>query len=253
MIARLNRRLLSLLTLAGLLSSAATQAAPPPTVRVVHFSGYDWEVRPVGMGGPGPNRWDPSGVWIDGKGWLHLKITRQGGLWQCAELSTKRSLGFGRYQFQVTGRLNRLDKNVVLGLFNYPAPGMGPDGTNEIDIEYSRWGDADAPPASETVYPAHLGLASTTHPFAMPPGQSDTTQRFDWQSDGIAFQSLSGHRSDEQGEYANWSFHPTDQQRLPQQPLPVHINLWLVRGKAPQNGREVEVIVKRFSFVPTTP
>ena len=34
--------------------------------------------------------------------------------------------GFGRYQFQVAGRLDLLDDNVVLGLFNYPAGDVGP-------------------------------------------------------------------------------------------------------------------------------
>ena len=237
-------------------AAALAHAAPPtPGVQVIHFSGYDWEVRPAADGGPGPNHWDPSNARVDTQGRLHLMLTRRGGLWHCAEVTTLRSFGFGRYQFQVTGSLDRLDPNVVLGLFNYPAPGLGPDGTNEIDIEYSRWGNPDSLPASETIYPAHEGIkpASVTHEFTMPPGLSDTTQRFDWQSNGIAFQSLRGHRNDNQEEYAHWAFRPADRQRLPQKPLPVHINLWLVRGKVPQNGKEVEVIIKRFSFVPVMP
>jgi len=230
-------------------------AAPQVNAQVIRFSGYDWEVRAVGLGGPGPNHWDPSNVRVDTQGRLHLKLTHRNGAWRCAEVTTLRSLGFGRYQFQVTGALDRLDPNVVLGLFNYPAPGAGPDGTNEIDIEYSRWGDPASLPASETIYPAHEGVkpASVTHEFTMPPDLSDTTQRFDWHKDRIAFQSLRGHRDDNQDEYAHWAFRPADRQRLPQQPLPVHINLWLVRGKAPQDGKEVEVIVNRFSFTPVMP
>lgn len=250
-------------TLRGVLTASAllcactghAQAAPPTDARVIRFSGYEWEVRPGADGGPGPNHWDPSSVRVDSQGRLHLKITHSGGQWHCAEVTSLHSFGFGRYQFQVTGVLDRLDRNVVLGLFNYPPPGAGPDGTNEIDIEYSRWGNPSSLPASETIYPAHEGIkpASVTHEFTMPPGLSDTTQRFDWRSGGTTFQCLRGHRDDNHGEYAHWTFRPADRQRLPQKPLPVHINLWLVRGKAPYDGREVEVIVKQFLFTPATP
>jgi hypothetical protein len=110
------------------------QAKLPPPVRVIQFSGYRWNVRPAGVDGPGPNQWDPQNVRLDPQGRLHLKITRRGGVWCCAEVWTQKSFGFGHYQFQVTGLLDRLDPNVVLGLFNYPPESVGPDGTNEIDI-----------------------------------------------------------------------------------------------------------------------
>jgi len=230
-------------------------AAPPADARVIRFSGFEWEVRPDADGGPGPNHWDPNSVRVDRQGRLHLRITHRGGRWHCAEVTLRRSLGFGRYQFEVTGALDRLDRNVVLGLFNYPPPGAGPDGTNEIDIEYSRWGNPASLPASETIYPAHEGVkpASIAHEFTMPPGLSDTTQRFDWHRDDITFQCLRGHRNDNQDEYARWAFRPADRQHLPQKPLPVHINLWLVRGKAPVDGKEIEVIVSSFTFNPSVP
>jgi hypothetical protein len=227
------------------------QSKLPPPVRVIQFSGYRWNVRPAGVDGPGPNQWDPQNVRLDPQGRLHLKITRRGGVWCCAEVWTQKSFGFGHYQFQVTGLLDRLDPNVVLGLFNYPPESVGPDGTNEIDIEYSRWGNAQWFPASDTVYPALLGPQSVSHGFAMPAEMRHTTQRFDWEAGGINFQCLRGDRNDDQGEYAHWSFHPSDsRQRVPQQPLPVHINLWLVNGKAPQNGQSVELIINRFTFRP---
>jgi hypothetical protein len=259
---------LALATSTALVSGPAlfAQAAPPTrgmkkpdapsNAHVIRFSGYDWEVRPDADGGPGPNHWDAGNVRVDGLGRLHLKLTHRNGAWRCAEVTTRQSLSFGRYQFQVTGVLDRLDPNVVFGLFNYPPPGGGPDGTNEIDIEYSRWGNPAALPASETIYPAHESVkpASATHEFTMPPGLSDTTQRFDWQSGGIVFQSLRGHRGDDQGEYAHWSYRPADsRQHVPQQPLPVHINLWLMRGHPPQDGKEVEVIIQKFSFITASP
>ncbi len=224
------------------------------SARVIRFCGYDWEVRPPGIGGPGPNHWDPANVWVDSQGRLHLKITRQGGVWRCAEVTTTHSFGFGRYQFWVTGPLGRLNPNVVFGLFDYPTPAVGPDGTNEIDIEYSRWGNPAYPLGNYTVYPAHSGLPHVSQTFAVPPGIFDTTQRFDRRSGEVSLQSLRGYRNDDREEIAHWTCRPADsKQRLPQQPLPVHINLWLMRGRPPRNGREVEIVVKQFSFIPSAP
>ena len=229
------------------------QAVPSADPRVIHFSGYDWVVRADGQGGPAANFWASRNVSVDGQGRLHLKISRQGDRWQCAQVSTRKSFGFGRYQFQVSGGLDRLDPNVVLGLFNYPAPSVGPDGTNEIDIEYSRWGRPTNPPVNFTVYPKRLGLDNVSRSFPMPPGLIETTERFTWQATAIRFQCLRGFRDDDRGEYARWTFNPEDPQHVPQQPLPVLINLWLTRAHPPHDGREVEVVVKSFSFTPATP
>ena len=126
----------------------------------IAFSGYNWTIRPSGRGGPGPNNWDPTNVFVDANGYLHLKITQNKSKWSCAEVYTTVSpntntgrLGFGRYQFQTGSRIDTLDPNVVLGLFNYPTSDVGPDGTNEIDIEYARWGNASWPNGNFTVWP----------------------------------------------------------------------------------------------------
>jgi hypothetical protein len=96
----------------------------------------EWEVRGKGKGGPGPNVRDDSNAQVDGKGWLHLNLTKNASgpgesELRCVELSTKQRLGFGRYQFQVIGRVDKLDQNVVLGLFKYPTADAGKDGTRD--------------------------------------------------------------------------------------------------------------------------
>ena len=60
---------------------------------------------------------------------------------------------------QVTGRPDQFDRNIILGLFNYPnSPSIGPDGTNEIDIEFAQWGDPNNPNRLNwVVYPPALG------------------------------------------------------------------------------------------------
>ncbi|NEU73400.1 hypothetical protein PI95_012690 [Hassallia byssoidea VB512170] len=45
--------------------------------KTINFSGYVWEVRSSGDGGPGPNHWSSDNVWVDQDGYLHLKITQQ--------------------------------------------------------------------------------------------------------------------------------------------------------------------------------
>jgi hypothetical protein len=48
-----------------------------------------------------------------------------------------------------------------------------------------------------------------------------------------------------------WVYRPREvPQYVSQQPMPVHINLWLFKGLAPKNGREVEVIIHEFKFTP---
>ncbi len=224
---------------------------PAATKSTLWFSGYEWSVR-FGSGGPGPNQWSQSNVWVDENGYLHLKISKVAGVWYCAELQTLERLGFGTYQFQVQGRIDTLDPNVVLGLFNYTVPGVGPDGTNEIDIEFSRWGDPDYSNGSYTVWPAQAGYQHKTYPFDFSlAGKLYSTHRFQWSSKQIKFQSLYGRRNDNRNQFAGWVFSPQLYlKRIPQHSLPLHLNLWLMLGRAPMNGKGVEVIINSFKFTP---
>lgn len=253
---RLNS-MFKLYMIASVLAAAACLSVSAHAQTTVQFSGYIWDVRPAETGGPGPNRWDPKSVRVDPQGRLHLRLNHRDGQWQCAEVSTQKSFGFGRYEFEVLGPLDTFDPNVVLGLFDYPHPGQGSDGTNEIDIEYSRWGKPSALPASATIYPAtaaqaKLGPPAASYAFPVPSGLSVTTQRFTRTAHSVRIQCLRGQGRGSSGEYARWLFHPVNSQCLPQEPLPVHINLWLFQGHPPANGQELEVIIEKFSFVPMT-
>lgn len=212
------------------------------------FGGYAWTVR-SGHGGPGPNAWDANNVWLDGATNLHLKISHREGKWSCAEVTTRKRLGFGRYQFQTTSRLDRLDDNVVLGLFNYPTGEVGLDGTHEIDIEFARWGEARNPMGNFTVWPVERGLKQISKAFPLVLAGDDATHRFTWSRSRIVFRSLNGHRDDEREELAAWTYDPAEPARfISQQPMPVHMNLWLFQGRPPKNGQEVEVIIRHFTF-----
>jgi hypothetical protein len=237
------------------------------------FSGYQWEIRPDGQGGPGGddpvngngngNTWKANNVSCDDQGHLHLKVRQQNGIWTTAQVATTARFGFGHYEFKVAGdKLDRLDPNVVLGLFNYPPPDVGPDGTNEIDIEFSKWGDATRQPGQYVVYPANPNLAyqfeRQTFPFTQT--ETSTTHHFDWQNTRVDFESLQGGQ-----QFAQWTDnHPLDYaSRIPQNPLPVYINLWLYCDgpstpcarapsnaliPAPSNGLPTEIVIESFSW-----
>ena len=223
---------------------AAAGNLPAATIQ---FSGCEWTVR-SGQGGPGPNAWEEKNVWLDGEGLLHMKISNRDGKWSCAEVTTRQRLGFGRYEFQVVGGIDRLDDNVVLGLFNYPTADVGGDATHEIDIEFARWGKATNPMGNYTVWPVEKALRQTSKAFPFTLAGSSSTHRFEWNLTRVRYESWQG-LGDAGQEITNWTFKPEDAtRRISTAPMPVHINLWLFQGKAPKDQKEVEVVIRSFRF-----
>ncbi len=188
-----------------------TFTPPASGERTIQFSGYEWIVRDNGLSGPGPNKWSGSNVWLDNDGDLHLKITHTNDGWYCAEVTTTQRFGFGKYQFQVIGQIDQLDPNAVLGLFNYPTADVGADATNEIDIEYAHWGNAEWPIGNFTVWPAQSGVEPNFRDFsAVELNGTYTTHRFVWESEQVLFQSLHGHEDNDENEIASWLYKPDE-------------------------------------------
>jgi Glycosyl hydrolases family 16 len=226
--------------------------------KIINFSGYEWVVRPKGRGGPRDNNWSDDNVWLDEAG-LHLKIThnQEEEKWYCSEIFTTTSLGFGRYQFYVDAPVDRFHPYIVLGLFNYPSTAKE-DGLNEIDIELTKWGNAakDSSNGHYTVYPSDSARRGTNtgRSFTFSLDGTYTTHRFNWNSDEVAFQSLHGHRQDDNNQIAAFTLN-LSRDRIPQKALPVHINLWICKDderQIPDNLQEVEVIIKAFQYTPSS-
>jgi len=195
----------------------------------------------------------PNNVSVDANGYLHLKITNNGGTWTAAELFTSDRLGFGTYQWQIDGPIDRFDTNVVLGLFPYgPAQGIGGDGTNEIDIEYSTWGHPTGDNGDWTDYPnSGSTIGETSYRFSLNGGTASTS-RFIWSSTSIQNSLLSGYQpvGSNAGQINAWTYAPPNPaQNIPQQALPLGMNLWCFGG-TPTNGQNVEVVIRDFQFVP---
>ena len=238
---RIPRLKILSLAAACLIASAATQA------QTISWQGYTWTVKSGSGLGPGPNDWNQTNVFVDANGYLHLEINYNSttGNWDCAELYTTNALGFGTYQWQIESSLDQFDPWVVLGLFPY----LGPDGNNEIDIEYSRWGNSSNSNGWWTVYPnSGATIGQKSYDFSLT--GTYTTSRFTWSSTGVRYWLMGGFQP--VGTVTNvinsWNYTPTrPSKNIPQKAMPLHLNLWLDQGHAPANGQSVEVIIHSFS------
>jgi|GEM_PF-6326323 hypothetical protein len=235
-----------------LLALPVTAAAP--LAATITWAGHTWNVTTGGMAGG--NTGAAGNIAVDTDGFLHLKITKSGTAWTCAEMFPTDNMGFGAYRWQIDGPVDKLDKNVVLGLFPYgPEGGIGVDGTNEIDIEYARWGNAAWPDGNWTIYPnSGSTVGEITFNFSL--SGTYTTSCFVWTSTSIAFTSQEGFAAagDSTGLFKSWIYAPPDPSvNIPQRAMPLGMNLWLCNGcgGAPGNGLPVDIIVRSFQFIPT--
>jgi hypothetical protein len=235
--------------------AAATVERVNPNVRWISFSEYDWWVKDSpGLVGPGPNYFSDStnNVWLDGQGRLHLRITNRSNQWQCAEVVTRRTFGYGSYRFELDSAVNGINPSVVLGLFTWSDD---PAYTHrEIDVECGRWANpGDVNNAQYVVqpwdWPNHLVR------YAVPAGLTNSTHSFTWETNRISYQALRGRYSPDPAAtnvISSWVFNNTAE--VPQTgDENVRINLWLINGNAPTNNSEVEFIVKSFQLVPLGP
>jgi hypothetical protein len=232
-------------------AEVTTSAVPDSKLRTqatISWSGYTWNVKaPTGTQGPGPNYWSGNNVWVDANGWLHLKISKNptNNHWECAEISSTQNFGFGTYQWQIDGPIANLDKNIVLGLFDY----SGIDGRDEIDIEFARWGNSAWPNLNYTIFPKvgdAPAPASYSQEFSTP-GGTYTTHRFKRTSTSVVFKSLYGFQSGDTNLFLTKTFN-SPATSISGKSMPVLLNLWCYNGLAPSNGQSVEVVIHSFTF-----
>jgi hypothetical protein len=217
------------------------------------WRGHHWAVTSGAMAGVAPGR--PSNVFVDGHGYLHLRITVSHGRASAAELFSSDKLGFGTYQWQVQGPIGTMDPAAVLGLFPYgPQANIGRDGENELDIEFSRWGGtlcAGKCNADFTFWPAtgHRALGPAEHDFhASPARVALSTERLTWTSTKVTAVVMQGLQpvGTTSEVVASWTYSPANPAaRIPQVPVPLGMNLWCF-NKRP--ARSQEVVIRDFSY-----
>ena len=224
----------------------ATNSLAAATTTTITFSGYTWTVKDVASSGPGPNHWSSANAYVDSNGYLHLKITKVGTKWYCAEIQSTQTFGYGKYQFWVDGRIDQLDTNVILGLFNY----SGTDGIDEMDIEYGTFGGT-RPNSGFTVYPsAAVGGPDWHNGFTTTLTGTSTTQRFTRNSDkSVLFEEIGGHYNNDTHIIDSISC-TNPPNSISTVAMPVYMNLWLYEGDAPVSGAGTEIVIESFKFTP---
>jgi hypothetical protein len=228
------------------LAASANAFAQSGYGKYLSFAGYTWRVKvSTGKVGPGPNFFSENNVWVDTTTdplhpTLHLKISRSGSKWLCAELVLQNTLGYGTYAFDVGSPLDKLDPNVVLGLFTW---NDAPDYNHrELDIEFAKWGNAGGNNVWYTVQPYNVAgnQASSLQPANTP----ESVHTLDWFTNTAQTMQTAHFFSQTNGvTYFDRVFTsgvpPTGGEN-------VRMNLWLFGGRAPK--APVEIVVKDFRF-----
>jgi hypothetical protein len=220
----------------------------PHGSRRITFSGFNWIVKRTVTDsiGPGPNFFsdDPADVWTDGLG-LHLSIVRRNNRWYCSEVIADTVLGYGTYAFRVRTNVDTLDANTVLGLFTWDdcAPFVRTNASStfrELDIEFSRWGNAASDTNAQFV--VQPVLDTNRHRFVFHP--SDTSfSKFVWDSTRVEFVSRAANTA--HAWTYNGNFIPKKGNEN------ARINFWLFNSQSPLNGRRAEAIIQSFARIAT--
>ena len=229
--------------------------------RTLTFSGYQWTVKD-GFLAPGPNHFSdsPSNVYVDSEEALHLKIEQRNSRWYSSEVISEESFGYGRYLFHIDGQIDQLDPQAVLGLFTWDTePG---EYHREIDIEFSRWGDAETTTNGQyVVQPHNVDANKREFNFSLPTGMDSiyTTHVLEWRADEVVITSYYGHYSLAELDAAELDTSAPMPPTLTDPwiyagdvPTPgnaqVRMNLWLFKGETTPNTSDQELIIKHFSF-----
>jgi hypothetical protein len=216
------------------------------TEKNIFFGGLKWELRNTNSTqGPGPNYFSEQSAWVDAKGFLHLYLHKDSvtGHWLCPEITSEKKFGYGVYTFMVEGAIDKFDKNIVLGLFNY----SGNDGYDEIDIEFGRWGNAKYPNLNYTVWPAQKGFTNNAYTKEYLQKNNFSIHQFTWRKNSVSFSTYDDDKIDSANLVASYicTQPPASISSLE---MPVHINLWLFDGKPPEDNKPVEIVIRSFSF-----
>lgn len=269
--------------LVGIASFSSCYQSPPPPIGPapidsgdIFFSGYGWKKKSsTSVVGPGPNIFSDSdsNIWLDDKGYLHLKITKENNVWKAAEVISTMNMGYGTYVFTLASDVSKLNEKVVLGLFTWDDSTFFEQANSEVDIEFSRWNNAaDSLLLTYAVQPVLFDnpviyAERTAHPpMQVSLLKNESTHAFTWKGDEITWQSYSGGiYPPTTPTFADWRFDLNNIARTKieggrvSQPIIIpapgkttnaRMNLWLLGGQGPSDGKEVEVVVKSFKYIP---
>ncbi len=229
----------------GIAAVAATRGQEKSSSFFVDFSGFTWRVRwkPSDRGGTS-NPYNPSNVYTDQAGALHLQIVKRDQRWTCSEVNLTRSLGYGTYSFTVED-ISGLEPPVVFGMFTWDHS-TDRENHREFDINISRWGDPNNKNAEFVVQPPFVPVNISR--FVAPPGKLQHT--VEWRPGKITMitSRVSGAVGDSVvSRHVFTSEVPTPGSESVRMTLYVY---WNPNGKSSGLQHRAEVVVDRFEFLP---
>ena len=243
---------------------------------VVYFSGYEWDVKIYEntKQGPGTNWFSGhyEDVWVDEKGYLHMRISNRDGRWWASEIVGRDNIGFGTYTWVVQGDLENIPENIVLGLFSWDNNTFQEEANSEVDIEFAKWGDVTTNKTLHySVQPVSFGPVYPERSFApeTPAGSliGVSTHSFLWTDSIIEWKSYTGEGIDPANQIAEWTFTLDNPARVKNEnglssdpviiPSPgattnARINFWIMPwiSPAPTDNSEHEIVIRSFTYTP---
>lgn len=209
----------------------------------LEFANYLWQSL-AGMQAPGPNFFDPGLLYCDAQGHLHLTLDAEIG--RCSGLMTQQAFLFGCFEIDLIAEFNDWPGSAVFGFFAYPDPLHALDGSHEIDIEISRWGQSHGPCLHYSIWPETPetpGLPQTQSLDGSLNG-SHTRHRFVWTPDYFEFTSFHGH-----SDQVLLARHRLANTRQQNRPMHLYLNLWWFQGQY-QDAQTIQATVTRFAYQP---
>jgi hypothetical protein len=215
--------------------------------RLLNWSGITWLVYP-NCPNCGPEQTPTTNandaIYVDSRGWLHLKVSKIAGKWRGVELRALTGVPYGTYRWVVNSATADMDPWAVLGMFVY-RPGTA-QYTNEIDVEDSRFPHLLRAPnnAQFTVQP--YGVAGNQHGYYISPDYHPLVQQFTWspafgnQTHGsVQFESRVGTTSRSallsRFNYGGYAVPSAQNMQL-------FVVLWMNRNRTPTTGTHTAVI-----------
>jgi hypothetical protein len=214
---------------------------PAPADKIIHFSGYDWVARqiPSSRGGK-DNPYIADNAWTDDAGLLHLRVTRQGEAWACAEVSLTRSLGRGAYSFTVSD-VSRMDPAAAMTFYTWDDMAENQQ-HRELDVEISQWGDPANKNAQYVIQPYYE--PENVERFQVPSGPA--TFSFNWEPHKAVFKTFFGRARGARvlSEHVFSSGVPSPGNET------IHMDLYAFGKTRIPMQKESEVVIEKFEYLP---
>jgi hypothetical protein len=208
--------------------------------KTLHFSGYEWDVRQDQATVAGArNYFSPANAWVDGKGFLHLRIFKRIEQWTSAAVDLPRSLGYGSYRFVVSD-VSQLEPAAVLNIS--ASDSSGPN--REMDIEISRWGELTGKNGQYVIQPYYI--PANVVRFLAPPGAASYS--FDWEPGRVSFRTVQGTAASGNGRVVATHVFTSGVPSAGSEA--VHMSLYVFDSKRNPLQNEVEVIIEKFEYLP---